>query len=197
METPWSVTISFVVYTVGIVVVGLYSARFASRSTSDYLLARKGLGAWVTAVSASASSESGWVTLGLVGTAFSEGMAAFWVVPGCLAGYAFNWWVLARPVNRFTSARQIYTVPDLMASIFQEQALAVRVISVAVIFFMMTAYVAAQFNAAGKAFRRCSIFLTRAGSSSEWVSSSSTPCRAASGPWPGPISSRAGSCGLR
>ncbi len=153
METPWSVTISFVVYTAGIVLVGLYSARFASRSTSDYLLARKGLGAWVTAVSASASSESGWVTLGLVGTAFSEGMAAFWVVPGCLAGYAFNWWVLARPVNRFTSAHQVYTVPDLMASIYEAKALAVRVISVGVIFFMMTAYVAAQFNAAGKAFQ--------------------------------------------
>ncbi len=153
METPWSVTISFVVYTAGIVFVGLYSARYASRSTSDYLLARKGLGAWVTAVSASASSESGWVTLGLVGTAFSQGMAAFWVVPGCLMGYAFNWWVMARPVNRHTASHQVYTVPDLMASIFREKALAGRFISVAVIFFMMTAYVAAQFNAAGKAFQ--------------------------------------------
>ncbi len=152
-QTPWSVTISFTLYTLGIVLVGLYSARFASRSTADYLLARKGLGSWVTAVSASASSESGWVTLGLVGTAFSEGMAAFWVVPGCLMGYAFNWWVMARPVNRVSASHRVYTVPDLMASIFREKALTIRVISVAVIFFMMTAYVAAQFNAAGKAFQ--------------------------------------------
>ncbi len=152
-QTPWSVTLSFTLYTLGIVVVGLYSARFASRSTADYLLARKGLGSWVTAVSASASSESGWVTLGLVGTAFSEGMAAFWVVPGCLLGYAFNWWVMARPVNRMSTSHRVYTVPDLMVSIFQEKALTIRVVSVAVIFFMMTAYVAAQFNAAGKAFQ--------------------------------------------
>lgn len=131
---------------------GLYSAKLASHSTSDYLLAGKGLGSWVTAVSASASSESGWVTLGLVGTAFSQGLAAFWVVPGCLLGYAFNWWVMAGPVNRHTSSHDIYTIPDLMTSLFKEKSLAIRLISVVVIFFMITAYVAAQFNAAGKAF---------------------------------------------
>ncbi|HEY5648182.1 MAG TPA: sodium/proline symporter [Nitrospiria bacterium] len=152
METPASVTVSFVLYTLAIVGVGLYSARFASRSTSDYLLAKKGLGPWVAAVSASASSESGWVTLGLVGTAFTEGLATFWVVPGCLLGYVFNWWVMALPVHRRASEQAIYTIPDLMASVFRSRALSIRVISVGVIFFMMTAYVAAQFTAAGKAF---------------------------------------------
>lgn len=152
METPLSVTLSFVLYTLGIVLVGLYSARYASRSTADYLVARRELGSWLTALSASASSESGWVTLGLVGTAFSQGMAAFWVVPGCLLGYVFNWWVMARPVRRHAARHETYTLPDLLASLFPERALALRLLSVGVIFFMMTAYVAAQFNAAGKAF---------------------------------------------
>lgn len=152
METPLSVTISFSVYTLGIVAVGLYAAVYASRSTSDYLLAGKGLGPWVTAISASASSESGWVTLGLVGTAYSEGLTTFWVVPGCLMGYAFNWWVLAGPVGRYASGREIYTIPDLMSSLFSDRGRAIRWVSVLVIFLMMTAYVAAQFNAAGKAF---------------------------------------------
>lgn len=153
METPWTVTVSFWIYTFGIVLVGLYSARFSSRSTSDYLLARKQLGPWVTALSASASSESGWVTLGLVGTAFSEGITTFWVVPGCLLGYAFNWWVMARPVSRHASTHEVYTLPDLMSSLYPDRSLSIRLVSVAVIFLMMTAYVAAQFNAAGKAFQ--------------------------------------------
>ncbi|MFQ5579544.1 MAG: sodium/proline symporter [Nitrospiria bacterium] len=153
MESHLAVSMSFIVYTLGIVLVGLYSAKFSSRSTSDYLLAGKGLGPWVTAISASASSESGWVTLGLVGTAFTEGLAAFWVVPGCLLGYAFNWWVIARPIHQHASSHEIYTVPDLMGSLFKERERAVRFISVAVIFLMMTAYVAAQFNAAGKTFQ--------------------------------------------
>ncbi|HUU85083.1 MAG TPA: sodium:proline symporter, partial [Phycisphaerae bacterium] len=53
--------VSFAVYTLGIVAVGLYSARFARRSDEDYFLAGRSLGSWVAALSASASSESGWV----------------------------------------------------------------------------------------------------------------------------------------
>ena len=152
MAPSLSLTISFVVYTLAIVLVGLYSAKFASRSTSDYLLARKGLGPWVAAISASASSESGWVTLGLVGTAFNEGLAAIWVAPGCLLGYVFNWWFMAKPMQKYAAEHEVYTVPDMLVSLFKEKAMAIRWISVIVIFVMMTAYVGAQFNAAGKAF---------------------------------------------
>jgi sodium/proline symporter len=152
MQPSLTLTISFIVYTLAIVLVGLYSAKFASRSTSDYLLARKGLSAWVTALSASASSESGWVTLGLVGTAFNEGLAAIWVAPGCLLGYVFNWWFMAKPIQKFSSENEVYTVPDMLVTIFKEKVLAIRTISVIVIFIMMSAYVGAQFNAAGKAF---------------------------------------------
>lgn len=126
MEVSWTLTVSFIVYTLAIVTVGLYSARYASRSTADYLLARKRLGPWVTALSASASSESGWVTLGLVGTAFTEGLAAIWVAPGCLLGYVFNWWVMSRPVNRYATSHEVYTIPDFLASIYKDKALAMR-----------------------------------------------------------------------
>jgi sodium/proline symporter len=68
-------------------------------------------------------------------------------------GYAFNWWVMALPVQRHSANLEVYTVPDLMASLFASRALVVRLIAVSVIFIMMTAYVAAQFNAAGKAFQ--------------------------------------------
>jgi sodium/proline symporter len=67
---------SFAVYTLAIIAVGLYSARYAKRSNEDYFLAGRSLGGWVAALSASASSESGWVTLGLVGWAFTSGAQA-------------------------------------------------------------------------------------------------------------------------
>ncbi len=56
METPWTITASFTIYTLGIVFVGLHSARYAKHSTSDYLLAGKGLNSWVTALSSSVGS---------------------------------------------------------------------------------------------------------------------------------------------
>ena len=52
--------IAFGLYTLGIIAVGVYSARFARRSDEDFFLAGRSLGPWVAALSASASSESGW-----------------------------------------------------------------------------------------------------------------------------------------
>ena len=152
MEASWSVTISFSLYTLAIVLVGLWAAKIASRSSKDYLIAGKGLGAWVASISASASSESGWVTLGLVGEAFTVGLGAIWVIPGCLMGYLFNWLFLARRIQKYSSENDVLTIPDIIASRFPDRANTLRMISVVVIAIMMTTYVSAQLNAAGKAF---------------------------------------------
>jgi sodium/proline symporter len=151
MEASWSVIISFSTYTLAIVVVGLLAARVASRSSKDYLIAGKGLGPWVSSISASASSESGWVTLGLVGEAFNVGLGAIWVIPGCLMGYVFNWFFLARRIQKYSSENEVLTIPGIIASRFPERANSLRIISVVIIAVMMTTYVAAQMNAAGKA----------------------------------------------
>lgn len=144
--------VSFALYTLGIVGVGLYSARFARRSDEDYFLAGRSLGGWVAALSASASSESGWVTLGLVGWAFSSGVQAYWIMPGCLLGFLFNWFVIAPRLRDASFELSALTIPDLFAFHFNERVPLLRVLSVVVILVAMLLYVAAQLAAAGKAF---------------------------------------------
>lgn len=152
MEHATVILLSFGVYTLAIVAVGLHSARFAQRSEEDYFLASRTLGPWVAALSASASSESGWVTLGLVGWAFRNGVQAFWVIPGCLLGFLFNWFVIAAPMSRRSRELGALTVPDFFALHFRERRPLVRSLSVLVILVAMFLYVSAQFAAAGKAF---------------------------------------------
>jgi sodium/proline symporter len=144
--------ISFAVYTLAIVGVGLYSARFARRSNEDFFLAGRSLGPWVAALSASASSESGWVTLGLVGWAFSSGRSAYWIIPGCLLGYMFNWFIVAGRLRDRSIELGALTLPDFFGLNFRERAPVLRVLSVIVILTAMLLYVAAQLAAAGKAF---------------------------------------------
>jgi len=144
--------VSFAVYTLGIVGLGLYSARFARRSDEDYFLAGRSLGAWVAGLSASASSESGWVTLGLVGWAFANGVEAYWIIPGCLCGFVFNWFVIAGRLCDQSRELGALTLPDYFAFRFKERFPAVRILSVIVILTAMMLYVAAQFAAAGKSF---------------------------------------------
>lgn len=139
-------------YTLAIVAVGLSSARFAKRSDEDYFLAGRSLGSWVAALSASASSESGWVTLGLVGWAFGFGVRAYWIIPGCLCGFLFNWFVLAGRMRDKSIELSALTLPDFFAFRFRERLPILRILAVVVILVAMLLYVAAQFASAGKAF---------------------------------------------
>jgi Na+/proline symporter len=143
---------SFAVYTLLIVGIGLYSARYAGKSDEDFFLAGRSLGGWIAALSASASSESGWVTLGLVGWAFGNGVSAYWIIPGCLCGFLFNWFVVAGRMRERSVAIKALTLPDFFAFNFRERLPLLRVISVIVILVAMLLYVAAQLAAAGKAF---------------------------------------------
>lgn len=146
------VVISFSLYTLAIVAIGLYSARYSQRSDEDFFLAGRSLGPWVGALSASASSESGWVTLGLVGIGYAHGVQAYWVIPGCLLGYLFNWFVLAGPLRDRALALHALTLPDFLAFNFRERIPLLRILSVLIILVAMLAYVAGQLAAAGKAF---------------------------------------------
>jgi len=145
-------TIAFAVYTLFIIAVGIYSARYARRSDADYFLAGRSLGPWVAALSASASSESGWVTLGLVGWAFREGVTAYWIIPGCVLGFLFNWLVIAGRMRQHSERLGALTLPDFFSHWFRERLPILRVLTVIVILTAMWLYVAAQFNAAGQSF---------------------------------------------
>ena len=145
-------TVSFAAYTLLVVGVGIWSSRRAGASDEEYFLAGRSLGPWVASLSASASSESGWVTMGLVGWAFANGVQAFWILPGSLLGFAFNWFIIAGRLRRAAAQDRSVTLPDFLARHFKEKRPVLRIMSVIVILVAMLLYCAAQFAAAGKAF---------------------------------------------
>ena len=145
-------TVSFAAYTLLVVGVGIWSSRRAGASDEEYFLAGRSLGPWVASLSASASSESGWVTMGLVGWAFANGVQAFWILPGSLLGFAFNWFIIAGRLRRAAAQDRSVTLPDFLARHFKEKWPVLHVMSVIVILVAMLLYCAAQFAAAGKAF---------------------------------------------
>ncbi|MEJ2369112.1 MAG: sodium/proline symporter, partial [Acidobacteriota bacterium] len=84
------------IYLLVLLAVGYVASRL-TRSPEDFFLAGRSLGSWVTAISSTAASESGWVVLGAVGMAYKFGVSALWYAPGCLAGYVVNlYWVAPR-----------------------------------------------------------------------------------------------------
>jgi sodium/proline symporter len=141
--------IGLIVYSVLILVVGVWAARL-NRTLDAYLLADRKLGAWVAAFSERASGESAWLLVGLPGLAFASGLSALWVGVGCCSGIAFSWWVVARRLREETERVEALTLADYFAARFPDPNHALRLTATVIILFFFTFYVAAQFLAAGK-----------------------------------------------
>ena len=62
-----------------------------NKTKDDFYLGNRGLGAFVAALSASASSSSAWTLLGVSGLAYSIGLGAVWILPGVMIGYYVSW----------------------------------------------------------------------------------------------------------
>ena len=127
----------------------------ASRQThggEDFHLAGRSLGAWAAGISSTASSESGWVTLGAVGMTYTHGISGLWFAPGCLLGYLVNLYLVAPRLRTLSEVQGSLTLSDVLTRRWGDPNNILRITSVAIILLSMLGYVAAQMTAAGKAF---------------------------------------------
>jgi sodium/proline symporter len=141
----------FALYLVVLVVLAIWSRRETSTLGGFYLAGRK-LPSWVVAFSANATGESGWLLLGLTGMGYAVGAQAFWVVFGEVIGIGLSWGLIARRLKRLSDEAGAITLTDVLVARFGDSRHILRGLSVIVILTMVTAYVAAQMVASGKAF---------------------------------------------
>lgn len=139
-----------------IVYLGLLAAfaiwsRRETHTLAGYYLAGKKLPFWVVAFSTNATGESGWLLLGLTGMGYAVGAQAYWVVVGEVIGIALAWTLVSRRLKRLCDDTDSITVPDVLAARFKDRWHLIRGIAVVIILTMVTAYVAAQMIATGKA----------------------------------------------
>ena len=127
-------------------------SRRETHSLSGYFLAGKKLPYWVVAFSTNATGESGWLLLGLTGMGYAVGAQAFWVMVGEVVGITLAWTVVSKRLKIMGDATDSITVPDVLAAHYDDKKHILRSVAVVIILTMVTAYVAAQMMATGKAF---------------------------------------------
>lgn len=81
MQRSAAVLVTLVIYQVLLLGLG-YWARSRAQTAEGYFIGGRTLGPWVTALSYAAGSSSAWSILGVSGIAFSQGVSAFWLLPG-------------------------------------------------------------------------------------------------------------------
>lgn len=150
MNTPMLVT--FVVYILGMVVIGLLAYR-ATNNFDDYILGGRSLGSVVTALSAGASDMSGWLLMGLPGAIFLSGISESWIAIGLTIGAYLNWKLVAGRLRVHTEANNnALTLPDYFTSRFEDNSKLLRVISAIVILVFFTIYCASGIVAGARLF---------------------------------------------
>lgn len=128
---------------------------FAGRRThggDDFHLAGRSLGAWSAGISSTASSESGWVTLGAVGMTYHFGISGLWFAPGCLLGYLVNVYIVAPRLRKLSADQGSVTLTDVITRRWGDPNHVLRITATTIILLCMMIYVASQMTAAGKAF---------------------------------------------
>lgn len=147
------VLIAFVLYLCIMLGIGFYFSN-KSKKLSDYFLAGRGLGSWVTAMSAQASDMSGWLLMGLPGAAYATGMGNYWIAIGLAIGTILNWAFVAKPLRRFTEVcGDSITIPQYFQNRFKSDSPIVRMVCAVVIFIFFLVYTTSAFVSGGKLFQ--------------------------------------------
>src|SRR5699024_2812774 len=144
--------ITFIVYLVGMLAIGLFMYK-RTHDLSDYDLAGRSLGPYVGAPSAGATSMSGWIMLGLPGAIFATGLSEAWLAIGLATGAHLNWKFIAKRLRIYTEvANDSITVPDFLENRFNDKSRLLRVISALVILLFFTFYTSSGMVAGAKLF---------------------------------------------
>ncbi|WP_019960046.1 sodium/proline symporter [Woodsholea maritima] len=153
MSHSFVIILSLVIYKLALIGIGIWASR-RTQNESDYFLGGRGLGAWVSGLSYAASTSSAWVLLGFTGFVYSYGVSALWMVPGIWGGYIAVWLGLGERLREEAARCGHLTLSDFLgAGVSKEWARAISILSAILILFTFVFYIAAQFGAAGLAFR--------------------------------------------
>ena len=150
MERSTAILITLAAFLAGLLLVGLGAQR-RTRDADGFYLGGKTLGPWVAALAANASSSSAWSIVGVSGFAYRFGLAALWLIPGCIGGFLLNWFVVAPRLRQQTGAA--ITLTDYLAGPpGTEGRAAIATFASLLTLASLLTYVAAQMLAAGAAF---------------------------------------------
>ena len=148
---PIPTLITFIVYFILLLGIGLGFYR-KSASIEDYLLGGRGMGSWVTALSAQASDMSGWLLMGLPGAIYLAGVGKVWIAIGLFIGTALNWMLVSARLRVYTQKTNAITLPCFFEARFRDPTGLLRLVSLIIILVFFAIYASSGLVATGKLF---------------------------------------------
>jgi len=143
--------VAFFVYLVFLLAIGWFYYK-RTVSIEGYILGGRGLGSWVTALSAQASDMSGWLLMGLPGAVYLGGLNEAWIAIGLFLGTVLNWIFVSARLRVYTKQTETLTLSSFFESRFHDPTGLLRIGSSIIILLFFTIYSSSGLVAAGKLF---------------------------------------------
>ena len=149
LHSAWIVFV-FVAYFA--VLIGIAIVRVRNMSAmSDYVLGRRRLSSFTTALSAGSSTTSGWTMLVFPALAFTSGANQLWLVVFLVIGAWINWTIVAKRLRRYTiSMDDSLTLPEFLERRLRDETKVLRTISAAFTIFFIVFYITSGLVAGSK-----------------------------------------------
>ncbi|WP_373820151.1 sodium/proline symporter PutP [Glaesserella sp.] len=145
-------TTTFLIYIIGMILIGFVAYRFTN-NLSDYILGGRRLGSFVTALSAGASDMSGWLLMGLPGAIYAAGLVEGWIAIGLTIGAYLNWLFVAGRLRIHTEFNaNALTLPEYFHHRFGDNTRILKIVSASIILFFFAIYCASGVVAGARLF---------------------------------------------
>ncbi len=134
------------------ILIGIAIVRVRNMSAmSDYVLGRRQLSSFTTALSAGSSTTSGWTMLVFPALAFTSGANQLWLVVFLVIGAWINWTIVAKRLRRYTiSMDDSLTLPEFLERRLRDRTRVLRAISAAFTIFFVVFYITSGLVAGSK-----------------------------------------------
>lgn len=147
-----AIFISFFLFFILMMLVGLLASLKAEANTDDYLLAGRNVGAFPMALSAAASKISGFMFIGMLGYVYVQGFSSVWFLITWIFSDWLIWKVFYKSIREISEKENISTITSFCITDTKSNTgkYFLRFLALVIIIFMGV-YAAAQLSAGAKA----------------------------------------------
>ena len=117
---------------------------------ADFYLGGRSQSTWTSAIASFAAAESGFVFLGFVGMAYTQGFVTLWILVGVVYGYLGTWLYMSPRLRQLSERQETLTIPQVIGVSAGRTRRVVIAYGATVMVLSLMLYIAVQFYSIGK-----------------------------------------------
>jgi sodium/proline symporter len=145
------VVISFSIFLICFVLIGVLSNLRSKKTSEDYLLADHNESPWRIALSTAATNNSGYMFIGMMGYTYLNGLSAIWIMISMILGDFCSSLYIHKRMRIAAEKTDAISFLEVIGNWGHENYARFRSVGSVILVIFLSMYAAAQFKAGGKA----------------------------------------------